>query len=245
MSKSYQSFDGKVRSLKLHIQLADIALSKANKKCLRNKNNGKTIGETLGSTTVKHPQLNIPNNPKDIGRVFATSRIKINEQAIIELYAYFADYVSGVIREFENTNPNRILGLIPPQTPTDLSYKDVFVLGNYGSILDEIAKRVFRSLEDERNTSKLLKKFIKTTKQNVPVNIQQDALVYLEIRHLIIHNNSKADTKFNSMNNHGLVAVHLGNKKIAINYALTNSAIDAVSLLCKTMDDELVRLGLI
>ena len=119
------------------------------------------------------------------------------------------------------------------------------MLGNYASILDEIAKRVFRSLEDERNTCKLLKKFIKTTKQNVSVNIQQEALVYLEIRHLIIHNNSKADTKFNSMNNHGLVAVHHRDKKIAINYALTNSAIDAVSLLCKTMDDELVRLGLI
>ena len=164
---------------------------------------------------------------------------------LLIMYAYFADYVSGVIRELENTHPTRILGIVPPQCPTDLSYKDILTLGIYAAILDEIAKRVYRNLEDERSTNKLLKKFIKATNLNVAVNIQEDALVYLEIRHLIIHNNSKADDKFNRMNNHGLVNVNNRTKKIAINYALTIAAIDAIGLLCRTMDAELIRLGLI
>ena len=245
MSKSLQSFEGKVLSLKMHIQLTDIALTKINKICSRQNGNGKTIAETLGRTIANYPQLNGPNEAAEIKRVFSTSRIKVSEQAIIELYAYFADYVSGIIRELENTHPTRILGIIPPQNPTDLSYKDILTLGSYAAILDEIAKRVYRNLEDERSTNKLLKKFIKTTYLNVAVNIQEDALVYLEIRHLIIHNNSKADDKFNRMNNHGLVTVNNRSKKIAINYALTISAIDAIGLLCRTMDGELVRLGLV
>ena len=245
MSKSLQSFEGKVLSLKMHIQLADIALTKINKICSRRKGNGKTIAETLGGTIANYPQLNGPNEIAEIKRVFSTSRIKVSEQAIIELYAYFADYVSGIIRELENTHPTRILGIVPPQNSTDLSYKDIFTLGSYAAILDEIAKRVYRNLEDERSTNKLLKKFIKTTNLNIAVNIQEDALVYLEIRHLIIHNNSKADDKFNRMNNHGLVTVNNRSKKIAINYALTISAINAIGLLCRTMDGELVRLGLV
>lgn len=245
MSKSYQSFTGKVRSLKTHVQLADVAFTKINYKCSQNRGNGKSIGETLGTTSLKHPQLNEPNESIEIRKVFATSRIKINEQALIELYAFFADYISSVIREMENTNPNRILSVVPPDSPTDLSYKDVFTLGNYNAVLDEIARRVFRSLEVERSTPKLLKKFIKATKLNVPVNIKEDALVYLELRHLIIHNNSKADAKFYALNNRGLVNVNTGTKKVVINYSVSNAAIDAVTSLCQSIDGELTRLGLI
>ena len=245
MSKSLQSFNGKVRSLKTHVQLADVAFTRINHICSRKRGNGKSIGETLGTSTAKHPQLNEPNESIEINKVFTTSRIKINEQALIELYAFFADYLSSVIREMENINPNRILGVVPPNSPTELSFKDVFILGNYNAILDEIAKRVFRSLEDERSTPKLLKKFVKSMKLNVPVNIRENALVYLEIRHLIIHNNSKADAKFNALNNRGLVGVNVRNKKVLINYALSNAAIDAVTDLCQSIDGELIRLGLI
>lgn len=245
MSKSLQSFEGKVQSLKMHIQLVDIALTKINRMCSRQNGNGMTIAETLGRAIVDYPQLNGPNETAEIKRVFSTSRIKVSEQAIIELYAYFADYLAGVIRELENTHPTRILGIVPPKSPTDLSYKDILTLGSYAAILDEIAKRVYRNLEDERSTNKMLKKFIKATNLNVAVNIQEDALVYLEIRHLIIHNNSKADDKFNRMNNRGLVTVNNRTKKIAINYALTIAAIDAIGTLCRTMDHELVRLVLI
>lgn len=245
MSRSLQSFNGKVRSLKIHVQLADVAFTRINRYCSRRKGNGKTVGETLGTTNAKHPQLNEPNESIEISRIFATSRIKINEQAIIELYAFFADYLSSVIREMEGVNPNRILGIVPPDSPTNLSFKDVFTLGSYPAILDEIARRVFRSLENERSTPNLLKKFIKATKLNVPVNLRGDALVYLEIRHLIIHNNSKADDKFNSLNNRGLVSVNVSNKKVIINYKLSNAAIDAVTALCQSIDSELVRLGFI
>lgn len=245
MSKSLQSFEGKVRSLKQHAQLADVAFYTINKLCLQNSGNGKTIGETLCTTTLKHPQLNIPNERIDIQHTFATSRIKINEQTLIELYAYFADYLSSVIREIEGINPKRILNLVPPQSSVNMSYSDIFTFRTYDALLDEIAKRVFRALESERSTPKLLKRFVKTVKLNIPTNIQQDALTYLEIRHLIIHNNSKADSAFYAINNRGLVKVNPKNKKVSINYALASSAIDAVSRLCQALDGELVRLGLI
>lgn len=244
-SKSFQSFEGKTRSLRQHLQLMDVSLTRANKHCSKHSGNGKLIAETLKVTTASHPQLNIPNQSKDISRTFATSRKKLNEQAIIELYAYFSDYLSSIVKELENTKPQQILSLVPADADTSLKYKDIFTLGTYQAILDEIAKRVYRALEDERSTPKLLKRFIKTTKLNVPVNLQEDALTYLEVRHLIIHANSKADAKFHALNQRNLVKVNPTNQMLTINYAMTSAAIDKVVELCKKLDDELIRIGLL
>lgn len=208
-------------------------------------NNGKTIEETLQNKAGTHPQLNIPNVNLDINRTFTTSRIKLNEQAIIELYANFSDYISSVIRELEDTNPQKVLPLIPKDKPTELTYADIFSLGAYPKILDEIAHSIFRSLENERSTPKLLRKFIKTFNLNIPTNLQGDALAYLEVRHLIIHANNKADAKFHSINNQGLVKVRASNQKIIVNYQMTSAAILKVSELCKRIDDELSVKGLI
>lgn len=116
---------------------------------------------------------------------------------------------------------------------------------SYNSILDEIAKRIYRALENERSTPKLLDKFIRITNLNVPNNLKQDALIYLEVRHLIIHGNSKADAKFINMNQHGLVKVNSSNKKLTINYAMTSDAIIKVNELCEKIDTELINKALI
>lgn len=244
-SKSFQSFDGKIRSLKQHLQLADVVLTNANKVCSKNAGNGKTIADTLSSSLATHTQLNIPNESIDISRTFATSRKKLNEQAIIELYAIFSDYLSSIIRELENTKPQRILNMVPSDTSTDLSYADIFSLGSYAQILDEIARRVYRALEAERCTPKLLDKFIKATKININTVLKEDALLYLEIRHLIIHNNSRADSKLQKMNNRNLVSINSSNLCIFINYPLSSSAIDKVYQLCSTIDSELIKHRLI
>lgn len=244
-SKSFQSFDGKIRSLKQHLQLLDLCLTQANNKCSKHKTNGKTIAEILSSSVIEHPQLNIPNTIRDIRRTFVTTRKKVNEQAIIELYSYFSDYLSSVIRELENTHPQRILSLIPTNNSTSLTYSDIFMLSSYSNILDEIAKRVYRSLEDERSTPKLLRKFIKTAKLNIPINLQEGALTYLEVRHLIIHANSKADAKFHRLNQRRLVTVNSSNQMLTINFAMSSAAIDKVYELCKELDEELKNNGLL
>ena len=47
MTKSFQIFDGKIRSLKQHLQLIDLSLTLACKCCNKEKDNGKNIATTL------------------------------------------------------------------------------------------------------------------------------------------------------------------------------------------------------
>ena len=88
MTKSFQIFDGKIRSLKQHLQLIDLSLTLACKCCNKEKDNGKNIATTLHAVSGTHLQLNIPNKTTDIKRTFAYSRRKLNEQAIIEPVSY-------------------------------------------------------------------------------------------------------------------------------------------------------------
>lgn len=243
-TKSLQVFDGKIRILKQHLQLADLALTMANKECNRMKGNGKRINETLYAKHGTHNQLNHPNESIDIRRTFITSRNKLNEQAIVDLYSVFSLYISDLVEEMSKKNPRKILSLMNDKNEAVINFPDLIKLGSYDAILSEMSRRIYRSLESERSTPKLLKRFIKFTKIQICQNLLDEALLYLEVRHLIIHNASKADAKFKSMNSSSLV--NLKNKdRIDTCYDLSNTSINKVYELCHRIDNELQRLGLL
>ena len=102
-----------------------------------------------------------------------------------------------------------------------------------------------RTLESKRSTKDLLQTIIKTTKINVDNDTLETALAYLEIRHLIIHNNTKADAKFQRLPKHDVVSINMNSKKIILNYDVTNKAINAIFRLCKKVDDELISKQLV
>ncbi|MBR1449588.1 MAG: hypothetical protein IJ588_14955 [Prevotella sp.] len=244
-SKSWQSFDSRLKALKQHLQLSDLALTLANKKAAGLAGNGQKIAEVLGGSLDTHMQLNIPNEKRDISRAFITSRNKLHEQAIIELYGEFSNYVANVISEIEHKNPMRFLSLLSENSENGIKYKDIITIGNYNALIGEMAKRVFRTLENKRSTKDLLAAFIRNTSITIDNEILEKALVYLEIRHLIIHNNTKADAKFKGMARHDIVSINQRNQKINLNFTVTNEAINAIFRLCKKIDDEIVDKDLI
>ena len=85
----------------------------------------------------------------------------------------------------------------------------------------------------------MLQKIIKFTGITLSEKIMEEALVYLNIRHLIIHNSSKADDAFMQMNN-GFVQIKNKNK-LVINYELSSKAIQTVFSLCSEIDNKLLE----
>ena len=244
-SKSWQSFDSRLKALKQHLQLSDLALTLANKKAMRCSGNGRKIAEVLGGSLNTYRQLNIPNERKDISRTFITSRNKLHEQAIIEVYSEFSNYVADIITEIERKQPKRFLSILSENSEKGIKYHDVIRIGSYNALIEEIARRVFRTLENKRCTKDLLSTFIKNTKISVNSNILDKALAFLEIRHLIIHNNTKADDKFRSLPRHDIVNINRSNQKITLNFKVSNEAINAIFRLCKSIDDEVITKNLI
>lgn len=239
-SKSWQSFDGRIRMLKQHLQLSDLAITLANKKANSVTDNGKKIAEVLGGSLDTHRQLNIPNRKTDIRRTFITSRNKLHEQAIIELYSEFSNYILSIITEIEHKQPKQFLSILSQNSERGIKYQDIIKIGDYNSLIGEMANRVFRFLENKRNTKVLLTTIIKNAKITIDNDTLETALAYLELRHLIIHNNTKADAKFLSLPKHDIVSVNRVNQKITLNFRVTNEALNAVFRLCKLIDNALV-----
>lgn len=239
MTRSFQSFEGKIRALNQHLQLMDVALTNTNKGCKIDPTGLKTIAEALSSSVQNHPCLNAPAKGIDVKRTFSTSRIKVNEQAIIELFAAFSDYIRDVIREVETSDSKKAVLDLVDVKESSLSFAEILDLESYENVLDRMANNIFRRFAQEKSSTKKMKKVLHVLNMKLPEQLLNDALLYLDVRHLIIHNNSKADTEFVNRNKKNLIKIG-GNGKIAINYALSSAAIEKTMELCKAFDDAII-----
>lgn len=242
-SRIYQTFSSKINMLLQHLQLLDLALKMANKQCAKHKDANKVIRELLNGDA-SHDHLEYPATGMELGRVFSLSRSKMNEQAMIDIYRFFSWYLAHVTREIAKNKPMEIQSLLAKKDVT-ITYVDIVKAGSYEIIIEDMAKKVFRTLEQLRSTTKLLDQLIDITKIHIEEDLKADALFYLDIRHLIIHNDTKADQDFESRNIQAMVSVHPISKKIGMNYSLSTQALNKVAELCKAIDDQLILNGLI
>lgn len=63
-------------------------------------------------------------------------------------------------------------------------------------------------------------------------------LWYIDVRHLIIHNDSRADEKFKKRDETNLIP--LNNSKLQLKYEITNRATTTIYELCRKIDNELI-----
>ena len=120
-TKALQAFDGAIRTLNLHIQLVDRSLAIANNYVCKNPK--ENIALALRCSIETHPQLNVPCNKNDIGRIYTTSRKKIHEQAIVELYRIFTNYIRNIIEEFIHTDPYPLLQVVCENKDNKIEFK--------------------------------------------------------------------------------------------------------------------------
>lgn len=237
-SKSWQRFEGKIRSLKQYLQLMDLALSISNSRCNSEKGTN-TIADALGASVGSHGQLNIPNKRIDINRTFISARKQLNEQAFVELHCIFSDYIAHVIAEIAHNEPTRLLSILGNDTERTITFADIVRFGDYDSIINEMAKRVFRILENMRSTTDMMQKLCKITKITIDNNLMKESLIYIEVRHLVIHGDSAVDELFKKNDKNGLIP--LKGNKLALRYKVTNKAINTIYELCRKIDNALIE----
>lgn len=238
-SKALQIFRDRICELNQHTQLIDACLLLADNTCANSQEN--YISSALNCPS--HQRLYHPNTTNQRNRIIAYSRSKLNERAIIDIYKYFTEYISTIIAELARVAPNDLLANIRSDNERSIRYQKILELGSYDKILDHMAKVVYRSLENERSTKGLVDRLMKNLKIELDETVLNDALLYLEIRHLIIHNNRCPDERFNALNINGKVKYK--RNRIKCEYRTTQDAIGAVYRLCVTINNELKNAGLI
>lgn len=159
------------------------------------------------------------------------------ELAVQLLYPHFTEYLRSLLREMYHVRPLDVVS----KAQTNIRFDEVVRLGSYEAICDHMVDQVFRSLESQRNTRKLLSKILDKTGVEISRPVLQDAIMYFEMRHLIVHNSSLVDKVF-EQNYGNLLDVKTG-RKLKIDIGTAKRALKAVEALCVHVDRGLVAGG--
>ena len=231
----FQRFRGRIHDLKQHVQTVDVALVNAFKMMKAEPDKNKKIAEALGYSSKKYTELNHPIrvNP----RILSHSKSSTHQYTIIILHTHFSEYVKGLLSEIYKHDPLRVVGNHGGNIP----YKRVVELGDINKINAEMIEAVFRKLENQRSTQKLLDDILSKGNATVDEAVKHRAMAYLEMRHLFIHSSGMADGEFASKYSDIVPATE--GSKLPLGYPLVESAIDAVRELCKKTDESMLAGG--
>ena len=235
-TKSHQKFRQRIEHAELYLQTVYCALQFTSRGLKRRGRNNNTLNIN-NCTNLSMNRLNQPLT--EINRIFNYSKTNICKYYIVELYKAFDEYLRNSIKEIFLTSPTTVLGLSDKQI--NMTGADIVAYGNYQNVCNKIIADIYRELENMQSTKKLLDKYIKVFKLNIPNVLIDDALSLLELRHLIIHNNSIIDLKYQT----SFPASGLTNgSKVPTNYTFANSQQIKLVSLINYIDQESIRLGL-
>lgn len=237
-----QKFRSRIQYLQQHLQVIDASLTQTSRALKRSTSQNTSIAKALGLTIETHDKLNHP--VKGYERIISYSRSKNVEFSLLELYRSFTEYMHNILSEMYRKEPMKIVQKIAEDSKENkLSFLEIVNLGDYNAISELMVLKVFRKLENERSTPKLLEKVINHTKIELDGTLKKEALMYLQMRHLITHNRGLVDQIFIDEFSE-FTSLKVGNK-IPTNFATISQAIKTVYELCDTIDKQLVNENLV
>lgn len=234
---AFQRFRGRIQLLKQHLQTVDVALVNAYNLMKAEKDKTKKIADSLGHSTKKYTELNHPIkvNP----RILNHSKSSTHLYTVIILHAHFSEYIKGLLSEIYSHEPIRVVGNHNGNMP----YSKIVELNSLEKIKMEMVDDVFRKLENQRSTQKLLDEILKKGGASIPEDVKHKGMAYLEMRHLFIHSGGIADKEF--VDKYSNVVPAKNGNRLPLGYPIVGSAIEAVREMCKQVDSAMLKGGFV
>jgi hypothetical protein len=191
---------------------------------------------TEGHLNLVHNALKSTQNIQNIG-VINHSIARNCELALQAIYSHLNEYLKSILAEMFAQRPLQIVD----KAQDTLQFQEILRLGSYDAVCSQMIDRVFRKLEanSNRNTRTLIERILKGTTVEICDKILEDAVVYIEIRHLIVHNSGKMDYRFSSKYADKFKHAKEGNK-FSMSVGVARKAIGAVTKLCEHIDSVLI-----
>jgi len=179
------------------------------------------------------------------------SQKKNIEYSILRLFNLFTAYLQSITKEMFAKNPMLVVGKAVINKNGDdkenltMSYAEIVRLENYENVQEQIVLNVFRSIEEIKSTSKLLEKLLKDTKVNIPQDIIDEALTYLEMRHLFIHNQGLVDSKYAKKYGKRFTPNLKDKNELPTKFDTFSKALTATTKLITEIDVQLLKNGMV
>ena len=159
-----------------------------------------------------------------------------------ELYEEFTIYLRSIIAEaYSNAKvePGKIVG---DQGKINMSAREILKFSRDGTLIDIVIGRIFQALENERSTIQLVNKTCEKLELNVDDGIIQDAVLFLEIRHKLVHTDGFADEDFKTSHPD---LTYTPDSYIDLTYNTIVSMREKVTALIDAIDSEAISKGIL
>jgi len=241
---SLQKYRGAIDFLQSHIQLLDASLIEASKQLDAKTNKKENINSALGLNPTLYKCLNHPVRQHKV--LIKHSQKQNIEFAILRLYNLFTVYLKDITREMFAKNPMLVVEkAVVNKSGADkenlvMTFAEIIRLNKIENIQEQMVLKIFRSIEELRSTSKLLDKILKDTKANIPKTTTEEALMYLEMRHLFVHNRGIVDNKYLNTYGKKFTPELKEKKELPTKMKIFEKALIAVTNLVLSIDKELI-----
>ena len=108
------------------------------------------------------------------------------------LYTHLNEYLKSILSEMFQKRPLQIVD----KAQDTLQFQEILRLGTYEAVCNHMVDRVFRKLQNDRSTRRLIERILARTGANLDCDVLDDAMWYIDIRHLIVHNSGIVDQQF-------------------------------------------------
>ncbi|MEJ7759557.1 MAG: hypothetical protein WKF55_08170 [Gemmatimonadaceae bacterium] len=184
-SKPFALLSSRLTDARLYLNGVDACISAAMRELRRAPDQKASISAVLA-------QKGISIRVSD--RAGFANRLRRNsaEYVLHSAYAFLAEYLQELLGELYDRNPLAVVS----KAPGKFDYHEVVTLGSFEAIRDVMVEKVFRRLEATKSTQQLLERILDHTGVLLPETLTRRALMYIEARHLIVHNAGKIDERF-------------------------------------------------
>lgn len=203
-------------------------------------NSGQSICEALGGDPVRYTRLHARQNTRPSRKIVGTHfRRTIQSAFIKELHEDFSDFLATALGRAALTgvDPNRYTG----DVKIDIKASELLSAGSWEAVVALISSKIFRALENEKSTKKLISKISSRLGVDLDDGILDAAMPYLDARHILVHADGIADETYKE--NYGDIALH--EDRLIVNFAFIESAKATILALAGHMDQKFLEKGFV
>lgn len=232
-TKSYVRFLNRSAHFDADIELADIIRTAIHNGALT-RNNGQRLFDYVNAQ--RHPRLAArASNANNRGIAVAHLKATLFSSFLKDIYEDVTNYFREVLEAaaMNGMNPGRLIGTC------NLTFDANVMLsaGSWDNVVSIVSQAIFRQIENKRSTKDLIAEMNTKLNLGIPQQTIDAALPYLELRHLLVHADGYADSKFcRSFPN---FAATVG-QKVPIDHGVIQSARTAILALIDAFDQAIV-----
>lgn len=235
-SKALHRFDQRIGSFDADLELSDILI----RNFLELSNSDHSVCEAISGRSDTYPRLNSRKNTRQSRNIVGLHLNRTIYVAFIkEIYEEFSEFLGTSLSRaaLAGVDAARFAG----EVKLDLHAKEILQAGSWENVIRLISDKIFRALENERNTKLLINKMSSRIGLQLEDHILTAAMPYLDARHILVHRDGRPDDLYL----HSYPNTQITNGEITLNYDFIRGAREHVRTLAEHIDVRMIEANLV